>query len=94
MARSIAGLVRTSLRASASARQRARPPNIQTATCCLTHTMPAPDRLEELLNEGAWLPRTTLIRSRSARAHAGTGRRERSIHPVAGMFADPRLTGV
>jgi hypothetical protein len=53
MARSIAGLVRTSMRVSASARQRARPPNIQTATSCLAHMMPAPDRLEELLNEGA-----------------------------------------
>jgi hypothetical protein len=62
---------------------------MQTAASCLAHTMFAPDRLQELLNDGAWLPRTTLIRSRSARAHAGAGRRERSIHPVAGMFADP-----
>jgi hypothetical protein len=53
MAGSMAGLVRTSLRVSASARQRARPANMQTGTSCLAHTMPAPDRLEELLNEGA-----------------------------------------
>jgi hypothetical protein len=41
------------MRVPASARQRARPPNMQTATSCLTHMRPAPDRLEELLNEGA-----------------------------------------
>jgi hypothetical protein len=53
MARSIAGLVRPSRRVPASARQRARLPNMQTAASCLAQTMPAPDRLEELLNEGA-----------------------------------------
>ena len=38
---------------SASACQRARLANMQTATACLAHTMSAPDRLRELLNEGA-----------------------------------------
>ena len=53
VARSIVGLVRRSTRAPASAWQRSRLANMQTATACLAHTMSAPDRLQELLNEGA-----------------------------------------
>ena len=53
MPRGIAGLVRESMRVATSACQRARLASMWTPTACLAHTMSAPDRLRELLNEGA-----------------------------------------
>jgi len=53
MARRIVGLVGRSTRVAASAWQRGRLVNMQTAAACLAHTMSAPDRLREPLNEGA-----------------------------------------
>jgi hypothetical protein len=53
MVHSIAGLVRPSGRASASARQRARLPRLQTGISRLTHTISASDRLQKPLKQGA-----------------------------------------